>query len=89
MAQLKKKDILYYARILPYARIYEICELRIRTIEETWFVGVDKRDKHAYLFTYKDIGTLLFYDRDVALEKVLEAEKNAPKIESETDLEEY
>ena len=37
MVQLKKKDRLFYARIIPRTRIYEVCELIIRTIEDTYF----------------------------------------------------
>ena len=42
--KMKKKDILYYARIVPKTGIYEVCELLIRTVEERYFVGIDKRD---------------------------------------------
>lgn len=56
MTNLKKKDILYYARVIPYTGIYEVCELSVRTVEDTYFVGTDKHDKHAYLFSYNAIG---------------------------------
>ena len=46
MSELKQKDIVYYARIIPTSSVYEVCELIIRTVEDTWFVGIDKRDKH-------------------------------------------
>lgn len=88
--RLKKKDKLFYARIIPRTRIYEVCELIVRTVEDRWFVAIDKRDKHAYLFTYDNIGNILFYDRETALSKVLEAEKKSPKIkEAEIYYEEY
>ena len=87
METLKKNDILYYARILPSAGLYEICELKIRTVMDTWFVGIEKREKHAYLFGYQDIGTILFYDRGIALDRILDAEKNAPKTEYEAEQE--
>ena len=89
MVQLKKKDRLFYARIIPRTRIYEVCELIIRTIEDTYFVAIDKKDKHAYLFTYEDIDIILFAKRDNALSKVLDAEKKSPKIKYEIDYEEY
>ena len=38
MTDLKKKDIVYYARIVPNAGIYDLCELKIRTIEDSYFV---------------------------------------------------
>lgn len=87
--RLKKKDRLYYARIIPKTRIFEVCEVLVRTVEDTWFVAIDKRDKHAYLFVYDDIGEILFYGRKEALSKVLEAEKRNPGMECETNYEEY
>lgn len=87
--RLKKNDKLYYARIIPKTRVYEVCEMIVRTVEDTWFVAIDKRDKHAYLFVYDDIGTSLFYERDIALEKVVNAEKNRPKANDEIFYEEY
>lgn len=89
MVQLNKKDKLYYARIIPKTRIFEVCELIIRTVNDTWFVAVDKRDKHAYLFIYEDIENILFYKREKALSKVLDAESNFPKMNYEIGYEEY
>lgn len=89
MVRLNKKDRLFYARILPPVRIYEVCELIVRTVKDSWFVAIDKRDKRAYLFNYDDINTILFFKRDEALSKVLEAEKNSPKINFETYYEDY
>ena len=85
---MKKKDILYYARIVPRTGIYEVCELLIRTIEETYFVGIDKRDKHAYLFLYSDINNTVFENRKEALKKVKDAEKNKIKTNYEIYYEE-
>ena len=39
--ELKKKDRLYYARIIPNSGIYDVCELIIRTVAEDYFVGID------------------------------------------------
>lgn len=87
---IKKNDILYYAKILPSVGIYEICELKIRTVEDTYFVGVDKRDKHAYLFSYNNINKTVFKDRKIALKVVQEAEKKKIKVISdESYYEEY
>lgn len=89
MVQLKKKDTLYYARIIPETRIYEVCEIVVRTIRDTWFVAVDKRDKRAYLFNNNDIDEIVFRNRSIALSKVNEAEQFAPKEKCEIDYEEY
>lgn len=76
MSTLKKKDTVYYTRIMPSSNIYDILELKIRTVEDNWFVGIEKRDKQALLFYDTDINKIIFKDRNVALKKVLEAEEN-------------
>lgn len=90
MNNLTKGKKMYFARILPSANVYEVCDLTIRTVAETYFVGVDKRDKHAYLFSYNDIDKTVFANRNDALDKVLIAEDNKPvKEETEKYYEEY
>lgn len=86
---MKKKDIVYYARIIPNSDMYDVCELIIRTVENDWFVGIDKRDKHAYLFSNNALDKDIFYDRKYALKKVKEAEKNKRNVSYETYYEEY
>lgn len=87
--KLKRGDIVFYARILPYVNVYEVCELIIRSIQETYFVGVDKRDKRAYLFGYSALDKNVFKHRKDALETVIVAEENKPKVSEETYYEEY
>lgn len=72
---MKKKDKVYFTRIIPDSGIFDLCELTIRTIAEDWFVGVDKRDKHAYLIEKDKIEKTVFADRNSALRKLKEAEK--------------
>lgn len=67
---LHKGSVVYYARLIPKNHVYEVCELKIRTVEETWFVGVDKRDKHAYLLDTADINQTVFEKRQDALSLV-------------------
>lgn len=86
---IKKGMIVYYARILRQVGIYEVCELKIRTVEETYFCGSDKHDKHAYLFSYNKLNKLIFNNRQECLNIILDAEKNAPKVSDETEYEEY
>ena len=88
---IKPKDIIYYARIMPRLDIYDVYDLKVRTVTDTYFVTIDKRDKKSYLFNYKDIGKIVFTDRKEALNKVKEAEKCKPKtkISDETYYEEY
>lgn len=79
MMPLKKKDIVFYARIIETLNIYDILELTIRTVTDNWFVGIEKRDKQAFLFINSDIGKRVFFDRNEALNKVLDAEENYNK----------
>lgn len=67
---MKKKDKVYYARAIPSSDIYDICELIIRTVEDTYFVGVDKDSKQAYLLSNSEIGKTVFKERKDALEKI-------------------
>lgn len=73
---LKNKDIIYYARVLPCVGVYEVCELKIRAIYDNWFSAVEKRTKRAYCFSEKDIDKTVFKDREKALEIVLKEESN-------------
>lgn len=75
----KKGDIVFYARCIPENGLYEVCELKIRTVnqEEGWIVGVDKRDKRAYLLTKNEKSKRVFEERKDALDVVLlEEDKN-------------
>ena len=87
--KLNKKDVVYYARIIPNTGIYEVCELIIRTVADDYFAGMDKRDKRTYLFGYNAIDNIVFVDRKDALNKVKIAESNKKDISSETYYEEY
>ena len=82
-------NTIYYARIMPTLGIYDVCELKIRTVADTYFVGMDKRDKRAYLFSYNAVGKCIFSNRKDAVEKVIAAEENSPKVSKETYYEEY
>ena len=74
---------------MPTLGIYDVCELKIRTVADTYFVGTDKRDKRAFLLPYSAIGEYVFIDRKDAVDKAITAEENAPKISKETYYEEY
>lgn len=73
---IRKGDVWYFARIIPRNSVYEVCELKIRTITEDYIVGIDKYDKHAYLINNLEIPRLLFKNRKDALDTVLLAEKD-------------
>ena len=87
--KIRKNDIIYYARIMPKLGIFDVYDLKVRTIADTYFVAIDKRDKKSYLFNYNDIGKTVFLNRQEALNKTKEAEKNKPKVSTEIYYEEY
>ena len=76
---LHKGSVVYYARLIPKNHIYEVCELKIRTVEDTWFVGVDKRDKHAYLLNITDVNQTVFEKRQDTLALAKVAQKKDEK----------
>ena len=82
-------NTIYYARIMPTLGIYDVCELKIRTVTDTYFVGTDKRDKRAYLFSYNAVGKCIFSNIKDAVEKAIGAEESSPKVSKETFYEEY
>lgn len=87
---LNKNDIVFYARILPNSGIYDVLELKIRTVESNWFVGIEKRDKQAFLFADTAIDKMVFADRGKALEIVKAAESNKKEtVNDEIYYEEY
>lgn len=86
---MNKGDIVYYARTLKTSDIYEILELKIRTVEDTWFVGSDVRTKQAFLFDNECINKIVFTERKDALKKVKAEEKNRRKLSEEKFYEEY
>ncbi len=86
---LNKGQIIYYARIIPSVGIYEILELKIRTVEDSYFVGTESSTQHAYLFGNSALNKTIFLDREKALKLVKEAEQNIQPICNETYYEEY
>lgn len=91
MIKLKKKDIVYHTRIFPTLGIYDLDELKVRTVEDDWFVAIEKSTRKAFLFSYDLINKTIFLDRKEALNKVKEAEKEKHKfhVSTETYYEEY
>ena len=63
--EIKKSDVIYYARVMPTVGLYEIVELKVRTVTENYIVGIDKNTKHAFMFYFDDINRTIFFDRNV------------------------
>lgn len=82
-------SVVYHARVLPRTGIFEIQELKVRTVTDTYFVGVDKDTKRAHLLPLSEINESVFEDRRDALKRVKFAENNMNKhISEETYYEE-
>ena len=89
-SSLNKCDIVYYARIMPNLGIFDVYDIKIRTIADTWFLGVEKRDKKVFLFPNSAIGEYVFLNRKDAVDVATNAEENNKKvISTETYYEEY
>lgn len=88
-------DIVYYAQIMPTIPLFEVIELKVRTINETnsndrWFVGIDKHSKHAYMFESDSINNSIFLNRKDALQIVKREEQKCNKKDNDERLyEEY
>lgn len=85
---LSKGQMVYYARIMPTVGIYEVLELKVRTVEDTYFVGTEKKLRQAFLLSNSYLDKLVFKDRKSALKLVKEAEKDKKEISNETYYEE-
>lgn len=79
--QLKKGDTVYYARIFPSVNIYEVYELKLRTVTDDYCVGIEKHSRQSFLFPNSAIGKTVFQERGVALDMVKAAELNDPNFE--------
>ena len=69
---------------MPKLGIFDVSDLKVRTVEDTYFVAIDKSDKKSYLFNFTDINKTVFINREDAVSKAKEAEKNKPKVSTET-----
>lgn len=74
---------------MPPVGTYEVLDLRVITAKDEYFTCIDKRDKRAYIFSYKNINKHVFMQRSKAVKKVKDAEMNKTKINTETYYEEY
>lgn len=86
---MQKGEKIYYVRIHNSVNLYEVYDLKVRMVEKTWFSATDERTQKAFIFSYKDIGKTVFFDREEALYLVLKAEENRKVISNERYYEEY
>ena len=57
---MDKGDRLYYAEIVKSCGVFDVHDISIRTVEDTYFVGTDIDTHRAYIFTYDQLETCLF-----------------------------
>ena len=72
--QISKGTKVYWTRIHPQICVYDLYDLTVRSIYDTYFVAVDKKSKQSYLFSYDAIDKVVFFERSVALEILKEKE---------------
>lgn len=84
-----KGENVYYARIMPNVNTFDVLELKIRGVYDTYFVGCEKHSKQAFLFDNTQLGINVFTDRQECLRVVLEAEDNYKKTNKQTNGEKY
>ena len=88
MQGLTKGQKVYYARIFESVGMFELIDLKIRTVEDTWFVGTEQRTKQAFLFGMNSIDKTIFLDRQQALDLVLDDQEKYKKTHKDKDKEE-
>lgn len=81
-------ETLYYAQILPRVGVYNLCDIKVCTLYDTYFAGIDTRDKRRYVFNYTEINQTIFENKLEALEIIKEAEENKPIVSDEIYYEE-
>lgn len=87
---LNKGDLIYWSRCMPNVGIYDVIDLKVRTVTDTYFVGIETKTKHAYLFYNKDLDMIVFMNRKDAVMNCAEKENNSKrKVSDEKYYEEY
>ena len=67
--QMQKDDIIYFSHVLPKLNVYEVLEMKIRTVGVNWFVASStKNSNNVYAFTDDDINQIVFQTYQEAYE---------------------
>ena len=67
--QIKKDDIIYFSHVLPKLNVYEVLEMKIRTVGVNWFVASSTKNRNnVYAFTNDDINQIVFQTYQEAYE---------------------
>ena len=75
--QMQKDDIIYFSHVLPKLNVYEVLEMKIRTVGVNWFVAASTIDSNSvYAFKNKDIGKIVFQTYQEAYEHMNRQKEN-------------
>lgn len=77
--KLYRGDFVYYAQSLPNLNEFNVIDLKVRMVEESWFSCTEKITKRAYIFNNSDLDRIVFRDRLSALEKARSDEEDYRK----------
>ena len=67
--QMQKDDIIYFSHVLPKLNVYEVLEMKIRTVGVNWFVASSTKNRNnVYAFTDDDINQIVFQTYQEAYE---------------------
>ena len=67
--QIQKDDIIYFSHVLPKLNVYEVLEMKIRTVGVNWFVASSTKNRNnVYAFTNDDINQIVFQTYQEAYE---------------------
>ena len=59
--QMQKDDRIYFSHVLPKLNVYEVLEMKIRTVGINWFVASSTKNRNnVYAFTDDDINQIVF-----------------------------
>ena len=75
--QMQKDDIIYFSHVLPKLNVYEVLEMKIRTVGVNWFVASSTKNRNnVYAFTDDDINQIVFQTYQEAYEHMNRQKEN-------------
>ena len=61
--KIKIKDTLYYAQIIPSLCHYNVLDMKVVDLYDTYFVCIEKSKEKIYPLNYTNIGKMIFENR--------------------------
>ena len=76
--QIQKDHIIYFSHVLPKLNVYEVLEMKIRTVGINWFVASSTKNRNnVYAFTDDDINQIVFSTYQEAYEHMKQQKESA------------